>query len=84
MPNPMNDSLIRKLVMEKLNIIRNSKEAYIINKNKEEKIINVELKETENYARIIITTNDEKAYVLTPAEFLRKIIRADNKVIRGI
>lgn len=83
MPNPMNDNLIRKLVMEKLNIIRNSKEAYIVNKNKEEKIINIELKETENYARIIITTNDEKTYILTPTEFLKKIIRADNKVIRG-
>lgn len=83
MPNPMRNNLIRKLVEERLNMIRNSTEAYIMYNNHEEKITNVELKEAENFARIIIITDKGTTFVLTPAEFLRKTIRINNKVIRG-
>ncbi|CAJ31678.1 hypothetical protein AFV8_gp01 [Betalipothrixvirus puteoliense] len=83
MPNPMKNPIIKKLVEERLDMIQKSTEAYIMYNNHEEKITNVELKESENFARIILMTDKGTTFVLTPAEFLKKTIRVENKVMRG-
>lgn len=75
MPNTLKNKVIRELVMEKIKQIREASEAYIVYYNNSEKIVNIELKESDNFARIIITTESETVYHLTPAEFLKKTIR---------
>lgn len=74
MPNSMRSKVIRDLVTEKLKMIQEADESYILYNMNEEKIEDIKLINEENFARIIITTDQGKVYHLTPSEFLRKTV----------
>jgi hypothetical protein len=88
MANSLRNPVIKKLVMDKYQRIKESDKSFIYVDMKKEKINDIRINDSINFSRIIIETENNTIYQLTPAEFLRKRIEVhkDGKVVtlRGL